>query len=204
LVDKQSKFLYVINNGGNDVSSYSINATSGVLTPAAQPTILTGTGPQYSTIDPSGTRLYVTNNVDNTVSIFMGVDTGVLAQIGAAKSIPLATSVANVAIDPANKFIYVVNSLTGPSTLYAFALNADGTFGAALNGGTTYPLGSSPMGIAIDPTGKILAVDNNFSGNVSVYPINADGTLGTVSVVNTVSPGSGPQFVTFYSAVSGQ
>jgi 6-phosphogluconolactonase len=44
-VDYRGKFLYVVNQNGNDISEYSIDQTSGALTPLTPATVDTGKGP---------------------------------------------------------------------------------------------------------------------------------------------------------------
>lgn len=89
---------------------------------------------------------------------------------------------------PNGKFIYVVNQ--GDSTVQEFAVQTDGTLAAK----TAYKTGTSPTAIAIDPQGAFLYVtftyQTGFSattpgpGGVSIFPVNADNSLGTASTLN--------------------
>lgn len=89
---------------------------------------------------------------------------------------------------PNGKFIYVVNQ--GDSTVQEFAVQSDGTLAAK----TAYKTGSSPTAVAIDPQGAFLYVtftyQTGFSattpgpGGVSIFPVNADNTLGTATTQN--------------------
>ena len=47
-VDPSGKFAYVANSGSNDVSAYTINATTGALTPIGA-VVAAGTGPRSVT-----------------------------------------------------------------------------------------------------------------------------------------------------------
>ena len=80
-VSPTGKFAYVANNGSNDVSMYTINGTTGVLSPAG--TIAAGLAPTSIAIHPAGGFAYVTNSPSNTVSIY-SIDgaTGALTLIG--------------------------------------------------------------------------------------------------------------------------
>jgi 6-phosphogluconolactonase (cycloisomerase 2 family) len=84
------------------------------------------------------------------------------------------------------QFVYVVNHLD--STVQEFAVQGDGT----LVSKNTYPItGTLPTAIAIDPQGKFLYVtftyQSGFSastpgpGGVTIFPVNADNSLGTAS-----------------------
>lgn len=89
---------------------------------------------------------------------------------------------------PNGRFVYVVNQ--GDSTVEAFAVQGDGTLAA----GKTYPTGSHPTALAIDPQGAYLYVTFTYQpgyssskpgpGGVNIFPVNTDNTLGTSTTVN--------------------
>jgi YVTN family beta-propeller protein len=80
-VDPSGKFAYVTNSGSNDVSMYTINATTGVLTSGG--TIAAGSTPTSIAIHPSGKFAYVTNAGSNDVSMYkIDTTTGALTLIG--------------------------------------------------------------------------------------------------------------------------
>src|SRR4051794_4530001 len=56
-----SAFLYVANSGGNDISAYGVNTTTGVLTPLAGSPFAAGTNPQAVTINASGSVAFASN-----------------------------------------------------------------------------------------------------------------------------------------------
>jgi len=53
----------VVDDGDNDVSAYSINATTGALTPVAGSPFATGDNPTRIAVDPTGKFVYVTNSI---------------------------------------------------------------------------------------------------------------------------------------------
>jgi YVTN family beta-propeller protein len=67
-VDPAGKFAYVTNSGSNDVSMYTIDATTGALT--SMGTIAAGTDPVSVAVDPAGKFAYVTNSGSNDVSMY--------------------------------------------------------------------------------------------------------------------------------------
>jgi 6-phosphogluconolactonase (cycloisomerase 2 family) len=70
-VDPAGKFAYVANFASNDVSTYSINATTGALTSVGfAPTLSGGFGPSFITVAPGGKFAYVTNESSNIISAF--------------------------------------------------------------------------------------------------------------------------------------
>ena len=94
------------------------------------------------------------------------------------------------------QFVYVVNQ--GDSTVQEFAVQSGGTLASK----NVYKVtGTSPTAIATDPQGKFLYVtyNNGYSatnlvaGGVTIFPVNADNSLGTA--VN-VTVGNNPVGVT--------
>jgi 6-phosphogluconolactonase len=104
-------------------------------------------------------------------------------QSGALSSIGTPVAAGNNPVrliaDPTGKFIYVVNQ--GSNTVQEFAVQGDGS----LVSKNTYATGNSPTAVAIDPQGKFLYVTFSFqngtagSGGISIFPVNADNSLGT-------------------------
>jgi 6-phosphogluconolactonase (cycloisomerase 2 family) len=201
-------YLYVINSGStgtdsNTVAGFSIDPTTGVPTALSTPTIATGSLPSYSAVDPSGSHLYVPNSNDNTVSVYSIASTGILTQVGTATAITDGTTPAsfvfNVAVDPSGTHLYVVDNPTAVGAIYGFNIGANGAIGTSI--GSLIATGDTPTGIVIDPTGVLLAVDNNFGNTISPYAIGAGGVLTAYPAVTTANS---PQFLTFYIAASGQ
>jgi 6-phosphogluconolactonase (cycloisomerase 2 family) len=202
--DRSGKYLYIINNGSsNDVSEYSIDQTSGALTPLATPTIPTGNFPYYSTTDVNG-HLYVANNgtVQSVSGYSIDSGTGQLTSVGADTTVTGATSTINVITDPTGKYLYVLDSNLATGQVFAYNVNtSSGVIGSQI--GTAQATGASPTGMAIDPTGALLAVDNNIDNTISLFQVGATGAL-TPSTPATVPTEATPQFVVFYTAAAGQ
>jgi 6-phosphogluconolactonase len=80
-VDPSGKFAYVTNSGSNNVSMFTINTTTGVLTSTG--TIAAELSPSSIAIHPSGKFAYVTNSGSNSVSMYsIDAATGALTLIG--------------------------------------------------------------------------------------------------------------------------
>jgi 6-phosphogluconolactonase len=87
-----------------------------------------------------------------------------------------------IAVSPDEKYIYAVNEDAkeghgGDITAYSF--NKENGILTQLNQQPTG--GDHPCYVAIDKTGKWVFAANYSSGSLSVYPVNADGSLGAVS-----------------------
>jgi 6-phosphogluconolactonase (cycloisomerase 2 family) len=210
MTDRAGLYLYVVNSGNNTISEYSITqtgASAGTLTPIG--TIPTGSSPFIGTTDVNG-HVFVANSGDNTVSVFSIGSNGVLTQVpqtgGSNFTVTGATAVANVLTDPTGKYLYVLDSTTTatpPSHVFAFNLNsATGVIGAQI--GTPQLTGNNPVGMAIDPTGALLAVDNNFDSTISLFTVSTSTGAVTPTSPPTVPSDTNPQFVVFYTAASDQ
>jgi 6-phosphogluconolactonase (cycloisomerase 2 family) len=198
--DSTGKYLYVSNNGGNNISGFSVGA-DGSLTPLSTPTFPTGTGPGLPTIDPSNSFLYVPNNGDNTVSVFsIAPATGLLTELATS---PFSAGVGGdpimAAITPSNKFLYVTN---GDGTISGITIGAGGALGAAVPG-SPYTTGSSanfPYGLAIDVTGSFLVVVNNVDNTLAYFTIN--GTTGALTLTSTMETRPVPQLINLYAGIA--
>ncbi len=133
---------------------------------------------------------------------------GELTLAGPDTVIPTATQTINVITDPTGKFIYILDqnasSSTSPGQVFAYNLDpATGLIGSQI-GTTAQPTGATPLGMAIDPTGVLLAIDNNFDATISLFTVST--ATGAVTPISppTVPTDSIPQFVVFYTAASGQ
>ena len=129
-VDPTGSFAYVANSGSNDVSMYSINTTTGILTPVGL--IVAGTTPLSVAVDPTGKFAYVTNSGSNDVSMYtINATTGALTSIG---TIAAGSTPTSIAIHPSGKFAYVTNSASNDVSIYSIdaatgALTLIGTIG---------------------------------------------------------------------------
>lgn len=112
---------------------------------------------------------------------------GALTEIGTA--VQAGNRPVQIVAAPNGQFVYVVNQ--GDSTVQEFAVQSDGS----LVSKNTYKVtGTSPTAAAIDQQGTFLYVtftyQTGFSaanpgpGGVSIFPVNADNSLGTPSTVN--------------------
>ncbi len=84
-VSPNGSFLYVSNQGSNNVSAYTITTGTGVLVPVASGAgnpFAAGTSPSGVTVSPNGSFLYVSNQGSNDVSAYtITAGTGLLTPI---------------------------------------------------------------------------------------------------------------------------
>lgn len=190
VADPTGRFLFVSSTTGNAVTVFSINATSGALTPVtcALCALPGGSFPQSLAVDPTGAFLYVAMTGTHQIGV------GTITQSGASAG-SLSAFVAgytgggtfdpvDLALTPGGTFLYATDELS--SVVAAFTAS-----GATLNLISTYATGSTPLGIAIDPTGKFLFTANNSSNNVSAFTIGGGGAL-TAVPGSPFTAGTGP------------
>jgi 6-phosphogluconolactonase len=69
LVEPSGKYLYVTNQGSNNVAAYSVG-TDGSLTILATPSFTTSAAPSFITTDPSGKFLLIGNQSSPGIQVF--------------------------------------------------------------------------------------------------------------------------------------
>jgi 6-phosphogluconolactonase (cycloisomerase 2 family) len=184
--DPLGRYVYVVNQGSNNVSAFSIASGTGILTAVGSPVSTgVGTGPRAVTVEASGRFAYVVNATSNQVSRFTITQT--TGALGSGVALPLVSTVARWAIvaDPTGRFLYVANNGTTTVTVSAYLIDAaDGSL--AEIGGSPFSAapGIGPVSLSADPLGRFLYVANGTSNNVSVFVIQATGEL----VEHTNSP----------------
>ena len=176
-MDPGGNFLYVVNRGINGVSSFSISG-NGTLSPVAGTPVAAGFGPSNIAVTLSGKFVYVPNANSTSVSAY-AVTNGGLQPITGSPFL-LGNGPQAIAIDPAEHFVYITNA--ADSTISV--LSIDPTTGALTNiVGSPFPVmqinnngsATGPVSIAIHPSGTLMYVANQISGNISFYSLASTG-----------------------------
>ncbi len=213
MTDRSGKYLYVVNNDptiGNSISEYSIDQSTGALTQLGTPSIATGNSPLFGTTDANG-HLYVANDgTAQSVSIYSidtstGSTAGELTKVGSDFPVAGATFAINVLTDPTGKYLYVLDSISDTAG-QVFAYTLDTSSGAVVGpiGATGQPTGGNSTGMAIDPTGVFMAIDNNATSSLSLFNVSPSTGALAPATPATATTDVAPQFVVFYSAAPGQ
>jgi hypothetical protein len=92
--------------------------------------------------------------------------------------------------------------------VFAYAIGTNGAISTTPVAGSPFATSANPVGsIVIDPTGTLLAVDNNgydvpptpvIPGSISLFKIGTGGVLTPITPAATT--GDSPLYVTFYNA----
>jgi 6-phosphogluconolactonase (cycloisomerase 2 family) len=199
VIDPTDSFAYVNNvddSPGGDVSGYTINATTGVLTAMPGSPFLSRSGAFAVVIAPSGKFGYVSQ--PGEVTIFsINATTGIPTAVGSPFAVE-GTSFESMVMAPSGKFIFIPG-FTNPGTVAAVKVNP--TTGAlSAVSGSPVASGDSPSSATVDPGGKLLYVTNSGSGEVWTYSIAASGKLTLLDEVRTARASAAPVSLTTGSA----
>lgn len=214
MTDRSGRYLYVVNNTiPGSITEYNIDQMTGALSLMSTPSVPAGNGttnsPFFGTTDVNGhlfvANLGTTGTDPQTVSAYTitstGTSPGQLQSVGADTVVTGATALVNVLTDPTGKYLYALddNASGGAGQVFAFNLNSStGVIGSQI--GTAQPTGAGSTGMAIDPTGALLGIDNSVDGTISLFIV----TSGVPGTPTTVTTGTNPAFEAFYNALSGQ
>jgi len=144
------------------------------LTPAAIPFVNTppGDGPRHFAFHPNGTWLYSIQEEASTIMFWrFNRATGALSSEQIISSVPPGftgtdfTSEIRVAAD--GDFVYGANRLN--DTISVFKVGHDGRLTQVSHAST---LGDYPRIFTIDPSGRFMAVANQFADNVTTFSVN--------------------------------
>jgi 6-phosphogluconolactonase len=201
------KFLYEADSSSSNgtILGFSINATSGALTPISGPPFNLSSQPKFIVASPTGNFLYLTApDTANLLILTYDPSTGAVTETTGS---PFASGSLNpeaLDISPTGKFLYVTNLGDPESTpavagsVLAFSINAS-TGALTAVPGSPYTAGTNPKRIAADPSGKFVYVTNEDAlTNLGLSVFRIDSTTGTLSEIagSPFTTGAGAEGVT--------
>jgi 6-phosphogluconolactonase len=196
-VDPTGKFLYLTASlsDGAAVFMYTINQTSGLLTPTSPATVSTGGIPFQVRVAPNGKFAYVVDNLSSSQETFgvwqytVNSVTGVLTP-NTPPAVAAGNAPTGIAIDPTSRFAYVVNRLDNSLSMYTIDPSSGNLTPntTATNPTGTIATGVEPFRIDFDASGKYVYVTNEQSAD-SIYTVNSDGTLGNAGTTGVITGG---------------
>jgi 6-phosphogluconolactonase len=191
LMDPSGNYLYVMNATSDNISVFSIDSQSGVLTqivgsPFSVGGLLT---PLDMQLTPNGNFLYVSvagGQADSLNGSIFGfsVNAGALQLVTRPFVNADGENPNGLAIDPSGKYLYVAN--TQSQSISIFSILPSGALEDNVQGS---PLSVSPyntpQALLLDPKGQYLYVANQGSSNVAVYSIDSSTGLPTALTTST-------------------
>ena len=206
-------FLYVPNLTSNTVSGFSIDHTTGVLTPigtALPPTpvcasVSVCSNPIVAAVNSGGQFLFVLNQgsaspaVPASISVFSIDQTRGLLTAVSGSPFAFASLVAPnpqfMAVSPTQGFLYVSNGAAG--NISAFAIGASGTLTELSGSPFSVGAGATAAGFAIDPKGQFLYAADSANNKIASFNV-AGGPLARRWIIScrysTCSCGRGCHF----------
>jgi 6-phosphogluconolactonase (cycloisomerase 2 family) len=174
------KFAYVSDSGEDAISAYSVDATTGALTPLATPTFGTDEHPQDLTMDATGTHLYAPVANGSTAGAIDWFTINADGTLTGKTSIPAGVTPVFLAMDPTGPYAYAASA--NGAEVYGYAVDAtSGALTALPNSPYSTGAGSKPQFITIDPSGKFGYTANEGTANLSGFAI--DPTSGALTAV---------------------
>ncbi len=187
LVHPSGRFVYVANQGENDIALFSIDRTVGALLEVL-PRTSAGLATASLTMDTAGSFLFALNVVSGSISAYsINSGSGALSPV-AGSPFPVFPNPVTLAITPSGKFLYVVNA--NLASVFAYTV----TSGVVQPVGPPVQVGAGPFAITVDPGEKFVYVANLADNTVSVLSINS--TTGALTVVGAYVTGTRPTSVT--------
>ena len=195
--DPSGRFLDVANMGDppsslfGNVSAYTIDPVTGVLTPVVGSPFTTSLFPEGVTVHPSGRFVYVAN-AGGVPAFSVDPASGFLTPITGSPFFTSGSGPDNVGIDPSGTFAYVTNLAS--ANVSGFTI--DPATGALTEmPGSPFPTGAEPGNVVVTPSGKFAYVVNHLASSISSYSIEP--TTGTLTPIEgpPVAVGGAPTSV---------
>ncbi len=187
--------VYVTNRGSNDVSGYTINASTGGLTPIPGSPFVNLSAPSAITVSSNGFFAYVANSQANNVTAFrIGTNGALLRGESTAATLnpaSVGTTPRALVISQDSRFLYVANS--GSDSVTVFSIGTAGLLTrvppTTANPNPVAAGGSAPIALTTSSPGRFLYVANSTSNTVTAFQIETSGLL---TQVPPAGPGTNP------------
>jgi 6-phosphogluconolactonase (cycloisomerase 2 family) len=189
------------------VGGYTINPTTGILTPNASSPFTAAAGdlnPNMVTLDVSGQYAYVANLNSSNVSVFnVSPSTGMLAFAADYPTSAAGNKTYSVAVSPNSNYAFAGsdNGTSGIVDAYTLAGGVLTPVGGVLNPVTA---GNDPTVMVVDPTSGFLFAPEPFDSDIAVFAIGAGGVLGPAAPFPSGAAALGPTGVTLLPPSNGQ
>ena len=175
LADGSGRWLLVPTLGADAIRVYRLDP-DGRIEPNLPPLILVrpGSGPRHLVFSPDNRHVHCLNELDGSIDVLaFDADTGTLELKQSVSMMPHgftgAPWAAELRATPDGAFLYASDRRS--STLAVFAVDAQN---GQLSLFGHYPAEEQPRGMAVDPSGRWLAVAGELSGQLAIHAIDPD------------------------------
>jgi len=187
MMDPTNTYAMSVDLGTDQVWSCYLNPVTAELTPAAQPfayVATPGAGPRHLIFHPNGKFVYIIHELANIiVAASYDSRSGLFTDLQTISTLPQdfqgESWAAAINILPNGKFLYGSNRGDDSNNIAVFAVDETTGFLTLIQHISVE--GNYPRDFTIDPTGQVLLVGNEKSGNITTFLINRDTGLLTFS-----------------------
>lgn len=182
--------VFAPNAGSNDISAFSSTAGTGVLAPAATPTVAGTTGNNLAATDLGGKFLFTSSAANNLNLAGFSIDPstgGLTALPGSPITASGTDSLSAVLVAPQTNFAYAFDSTNRTIVQFPISLPS----GSVSSPGTPVNTFAGASSLAADPQGDfIYAVGNNGTNAIQVFTTYLSGGLLAAGTQTTPIPGN--------------
>ncbi len=169
----KNEHAYVPDLGLDRVKVYGFDVEDGSLSPIPEKDVVTppGSGPRHITFHPGGTFAYVTFELTSQLAAY-AYDDGALREIGIYDMLPPefegSSWSAEVRVSADGRFVYASNR--GHDSIAVFRIDPDSGALTLVQRAST--LGETPRNFALDPSGRVLVVQNQSTENLVTFHVD--------------------------------
>jgi 6-phosphogluconolactonase (cycloisomerase 2 family) len=197
IVSRDQRFLYSVHGDGTYASSFSIDGSSGFLTPLNR-AATGGSNGVHQAIDPSGRYMLVANYASGTVAVLPVRGDGALqdqvqlvelqGQPGPHRAQQASSHPHCVVFDPSGRFVLVPDK--GLDRIFIFRFDATtGKLSATEQGSVAARSGYAPRHLAFHPTLRVVWVLNEIGNATTTYAWDGEhGALRSLQILPTLPP----------------
>ncbi|HSY91651.1 MAG TPA: beta-propeller fold lactonase family protein [Candidatus Binatus sp.] len=161
--------------GTGGVDGYSVDPTTGALTPLTGSPVATGMScPEFLTTDPGQKFLFVPDEGNDLLHAFTIGSTGALTEVSGS---PYSQCVFQLAVDPSGKYLVAPDFCNNNIAVYT--IGSDGSLSAVAGSPFAETSGNEPETVFIDPTGQWVYVADVIDGpgTISAFALSSAGAL---------------------------
>jgi 6-phosphogluconolactonase len=191
LADRTFRWLLVPMLGADAIRTYRLSDDGHVVPDApATTSVRPGSGPRHLVFSPDNRFVHCLNELDGSIDAFaFAADAGTLTRVQSISMMPHgfteAPWAAELRATPDGAFLYASDRRS--SMLAVFSVDARS---GRLSLFGHYPAETQPRGMAIDPSGRYLAVAGQLSGHLTIHAI--DPQTGVLAQRSRVATGESP------------
>jgi 6-phosphogluconolactonase len=193
-LSKDKRFLYTVHGDSSEISSFTIDAATGRITPLNQQSTQ-GKNPVHLSLDPTGRFMVVCNHITSTLAVLPVDEDGALrpvcdlfelkGKIGPHRVEQPFSKPHEAVFAPDGRYIIVPDK--GLDRVFTFAMDRTGKLAPAQPPSVQARETSGPRHVAFRPDGQFAYVVNELDSTVTSYRYDAaNGALTPMQIIPTL------------------